>query len=174
MDTKRLEQLIEAYFDAALSVEEERELVEQLAVTDVPEHLEHDKQVILALQGRVEEVDHTEAMERLSRQIEAWAAEEQRSIRRPRIVRMWKAASVAACAILLLGVGLHLNRPSGPRDTFDNPEEAYAAACEALQTFSAILNKGAGYVAMAVEANGQIEQAVTQQLNKLTVYDNNN
>lgn len=174
MDTKRLEQLIEAYFDAALSVEEERELVELLAVTDVPEHLEHDKQMILALQDRVEEVDHTEALERLSRQIDDWAAEEHRSIRRPRIVRMWKAASVAACAILLLGVGLHLNRPSGPRDTFDNPEEAYAATCEALQTFSAILNKGTGYVAMAVETREQIGQTVALQLNRLTEFDSNN
>ena len=174
MDAKRLEQLIEQYFDAALSIDEERELVEQLTVTEVPEHLEHDKQVILALQGRAEEVDHTEAVGRLSQQIDDWAAEERRSIRRPRIVRMWRAASVAACAILLLGVGLHLNRPSGPRDTFDNPEEAYAATCEALQTFSAILNKGTDYVTMAMETSGQIEQTVTQQLSKLTAYDNNN
>ncbi len=174
MDAKRLEQLIEQYFDAALSIDEERELVEQLTMTEVPEHLEHDKQVILALQGKVEEVDHTEAMERLSRQIDDWAAEKRRSIRRPRIVRMWRAASVAACVILLLGVSLHLNRPSGPRDTFDNPEEAYTATCEALQTFSAILNKGTGYVAMAVEAREQIGQTVALQLNRLTEFDNNN
>ena len=174
MDAKRLEQLIEQYFDAALSIDEERELVEQLTMTEVPEHLEHDKQVILALQGKVEEVDHTEAMERLSRQIDDWAAEKRRSIRRPRIVRMWRAASVAACVILLLGVSLHLNRPSGPRDTFDNPEEAYTATYEALQTFSAILNKGTGYVAMAVETREQIGQTVALQLNRLTEFDNNN
>ena len=46
MDAKRLEQQIERYFDAALSVDEERELVRLLMVTEVPEHLERDKQVI--------------------------------------------------------------------------------------------------------------------------------
>ena len=51
MDAKRLEQQIERYFDAALSVDEERELVRLLMVTEVPEHLERDKQVILTLQG---------------------------------------------------------------------------------------------------------------------------
>ena len=173
MDTLKLEQLIERYFEAELSVDEERELVRMLAVTEVPEHLEHDKQVILALQGKVEDIDHTEAMERLSQQIDVWAAEERRSIRRPRIVRMWKAASVAACAILLIEVGLHLNKPSGPRDTFDNPEAAYAATREALLAFSSALNKGTGYVAMAMETSEQIGQTVEQQLGKLTVNDNN-
>ena len=47
MDAKRLEQQIERYFDAALSADEERELVRLLMVTEVPEHLERDKQVIL-------------------------------------------------------------------------------------------------------------------------------
>ena len=173
MDTLKLEQLIERYFEAELSVDEERELVRMLAVTEVPEHLEHDKQVILALQGKVEDIDHTEAMERLSQQIDAWATEERRSIRRPRIVRLWKAASVAACAILLIEVGLHLNKSSGPRDTFDNPEAAYAATREALLAFSSALNKGTGYVAMAMETSEQIGQTVEQQLGKLTVNDNN-
>lgn len=173
MDTLKLEQLIERYFEAELSVDEERELVRLLTVTEVPERLAHDKQVILALQGKVEDIDHTEAMERLSQQIDAWAAEERRSIRRPRIMHMWKAASVAACAILLLGVGLHLNKPTGPRDTFENPEEAYAATREALLAFSSALNKGTGYIAMAMKTSEQIEQTVAQQLGKLTVNDNN-
>ena len=46
MDAKRLEQQIERYFDAALSVDEERGLARLLMVTEVPEHLERDKQVL--------------------------------------------------------------------------------------------------------------------------------
>ena len=174
MDAKRLEQLIEQYFDAALSIDEERELVEQLTMTEVPEHLEHDKQVILALQGKVEEVDHTEAMERLSHQIDEWAAEESRAKRRTLTVRLWRAASIAACVIFIVGIGLQLGRLGSPRDTFDTPEEAYAATREALLTFSAALNKGTDYVAMAVETSAQIEQTVTHQLKKLTTYNNDN
>lgn len=172
MDAKRLEQQIERYFDAALSADEERELVRLLMTSEVPEHLERDKQVILTLQGAVQQPDHTEAMERLSRQIDEWAAEESRAKRRALTVRLWRAASIAACAIFIVGIGLHLNR--SPRDTFDTPEEAYAATREALLAFSAALNKGTDYVAMAVETSEQIEQTVTHQLEKLTTYDNDN
>lgn len=174
MDAKRLEQQIERYFDAALSVDEERELVRLLMVTEVPEHLERDKQVILTLQGAVQQPDHTEAMERLSRQIDEWAAEESRAKRRAPTVRLWRAASIAACAIFIVGIGLQLGRLGSPRDTFDTPEEAYAATREALLAFSAALNKGTDYVAMAVETSEQIEHTVTHQLEKLTTYDNNN
>ena len=67
-----------------------------------------------------------------------------------------------------------MGRLGSPRDTFDTPEEAYAATCEALLAFSAAMNKGTDYVAMAVETSEQIEQIVTHQLEKLTTYDNNN
>ena len=172
MDAKRLEQQIERYFDASLSADEERELVRLLMVTEVPEHLKRDKQVILTLQGAVQQPDHTEAMEHLSSQIDEWVAEESRAKRRAFTVRLWRAASIAACATFIAGIGLHLNR--SPRDTFDTPEEAYAATREALLAFSAALNKGTDYVAMAVETSEQIEQTVTHQLEKLTTYDNHN
>ena len=173
MNAKRLEQQMERYFDAALSADEERELVRLLMVTEVPEHLERDKQVILTLHDTAAS-DHTEAIECLSRRIDEWAAEESRAKRRAFTVRLWRAASIAACAIFIVGIGLQLGRLGSPRDTFDTPEEAYAATREALLAFSAALNKGTDYMAMAVETSGQIEQTVTHQLEKLTTYDNNN
>lgn len=173
MDAEKLEQLIGRYFEAELSVEEERELVQLLTATEVPEHLEHDKQVILILQGAATS-QYVGAMANLSEQIDAWAAEERRAKRRTLTVRLWKVASIAACFILILGVGMPLNCPTGPRDTFDTPEEAYIATREALLAFSSALNKGTDYVAMAMETGEQIEQTVTQQLNRLTNNENNN
>lgn len=172
MDAKILEQQIERYFDAALSADEERELVRWLTVSEVPEHLEHDKQVILALHEAAAS-DHAEAMERLSRKIDAWEAEEHRPIRRALTVRLWKAASVAACAVLVVGLSLRLLRPSTPRDTFDNPEDAYTATCEALLALSSALNKGTEYVGMAMETGGKVERSVNHQLEILKELNNN-
>lgn len=172
MDAKILEQQIERYFDAALSADEERELVRWLTASEVPEHLEHDKQVILALHEAAAS-DHAEAMERLSRKIDAWEAEEHRPIRRALTVRLWKAASVAACAVLVVGLSLQLLRPSTPRDTFDNPEDAYTATCEALLALSSALNKGTEYVGMAMETGGKVERSVNHQLEILKELNNN-
>lgn len=172
MDAKILEQQIERYFDAALSADEERELVRWLTASEVPGHLEHDKQVILALHEAAAS-DHAEAMERLSRKIDAWEAEEHRPIRRALTVRLWKAASVAACAVLVVGLSLQLLRPSTPRDTFDNPEDAYTATCEALLALSSALNKGTEYVGMAMETGGKVERSVNHQLEILKGLNNN-
>ena len=172
MDAKILEQQIERYFDAALSADEERELVRWLTVSEVPEHLEHDKQVILALHEAAAS-NHAEAMERLSRKIDAWEAEEHRPIRRALTVRLWKAASVAACAVLVVGLSLQLLRPSTPRDTFDNPEDAYTATREALLALSSALNKGTEYVGMAMETGGKVERSVNHQLEILKGLNNN-
>ena len=172
MDAKILEQQIERYFDAALSADEERELVRWLTASEVPEHLEHDKQVILALHEAAAS-NHAEAMERLSRKIDAWEAEEHRPIRRALTVRLWKAASVAACAVLVVGLSLQLLRPSTPRDTFDNPEDAYIATREALLALSSALNKGTDYVSMAMETGGKVERSVNHQLEILKELNNN-
>ncbi len=172
MDAKILEQQIERYFDATLNADEERELVRWLMVSEVPEHLEHDKQVILALHEAAAS-DHAEAMERLSRKIDAWEAEEHRPIRRALTVRLWKAASVAACAVLVVGLSLQLLRPSTPRDTFDNPEDAYTATREALLALSSALNKGTEYVGMAMETGGKVERSVNHQLEILKGLNNN-
>ena len=172
MDAKILEQQIERYFDAALSADEERELVRWLTASEVPEHLEHDKQVILALHETAAS-DHTEAMERLSCKIDVWEAEEHRPIRRALTVRLWKAASVAACAVLVVGLSLQLLRPSTPRDTFDNPEDAYTATREALLALSSALNKGTDYVSMAMETGGKVERSVNHQLEILKGLNNN-
>lgn len=172
MDAKILEQQIERYFDATLNADEERELVRWLMVSEVPEHLEHDKQVILALHEAAAS-NHAEAMERLSRKIDAWEAEEHRPIRRALTVRLWKAASVAACAVLVVGLSLQLLRPSTPRDTFDNPEDAYTATREALLALSSALNKGTEYVGMAMETGGKVERSVNHQLEILKGLNNN-
>ena len=173
MDTNTIEQWIERYFEADLSIDEERELVRVLATTEVPAHLERDKQLIISLHANTTE-EHTAAMQRLSVQIDEWEAQENRPIRRQLITRLWRAASIAACTLLVIGVSLRFNRSSTPRDTFDTPEEAYTATYEALLALSSALNKGYGYVAMAMATGERVECNVSQQIEKLKQFDDNN
>ncbi|MBR4997897.1 MAG: hypothetical protein IKV15_05330 [Bacteroidaceae bacterium] len=173
MDAKRIEQWIEKYFDANLSIDEERELVSMLTTTEVPTHLERDKQLILSLHADATK-EHATAMQRLSAQIDEWEVQESRPIRRQLITRLWRAASIAACTLLVIGVSLRFNRSSTPRDTFDTPEEAYTATYEALLALSSALNKGYGYVAMAMATGERVECNVSQQIEKLKQFDDNN
>ena len=172
MDTKTIGHWIERYFDADLSIDEERELVRVLATTEVPDHLERDKQLIISLHAAATE-EHIAAMQRLSAQIDEWEAQESRPIRRQFFTRLWRAASIAACTLLVIGVGLRFTRSSTPRDTFDTPEEAYAATYEALLALSSALNKGSDYVNMAMAVGGKMESNVSQQIEKFKEFDNN-
>ena len=172
MDTNTIEQWIERYFEADLSIDEERELVRVLATTEVPAHLERDKQLIISLHANTTE-EHTAAMQRLSVKIDEWEAQENRPIRRQLITHLWRAASIAACVLLVIGVSLRFTRPSSPRDTFDTPEEAYAATYEALLALSSALSKGSSYVNMAMAAGERVESNVSKQIEKFKEFDNN-
>lgn len=52
-------------------------------------------------------------------------------------------AGIAASAVILAGTGWGLTVNSGPKDTFDDPMQAYAEAQKAIQTISAALDSGA-------------------------------
>ena len=51
MEDKDLKKMIEKFFNAELSIEEERELCGYLCLHDVPEGLRKDKEAIIALCG---------------------------------------------------------------------------------------------------------------------------
>ena len=173
MDAKRLEEWIERYFNAELSIDEERQLVHLLATTQAPAHLERDKRLILSLHADATR-EHTTAIQHLSEQIDEWAAQEHRPIRHPFTTRLWRVASIAACALLVIGISLQLYRPSTPRDTFDTPKEAYAATYEAMLIFSSALNKGSNYANMAMATGKKVERSVSHQLETFKNFENNN
>lgn len=151
MEEKDLVIRIEQFFNAELSVEEERELCRYLSENEVPSGLRKDKEAILMLCGYGMDVElPAGAQERIEAMIDALAGEEtelvadevpvERSGRRafkvPRIV--WQG--VAAAAVLVAGyvfmddgvlspgvqslqdAGLYSELPEV--DTFDNPADA--------------------------------------------------
>lgn len=146
MEKEKLDMMIERFFNAELSVEEERELCRYLREHDVPAELRKDKEAIIALCGEEHEVVLPSGAEaRLEAMLDALAEDEvydaigesdthvakRRIFKIPRLV--WHGAAVVA----LLAVGyifMDENVQSNGQqqavveftdeDTFDNPEDA--------------------------------------------------
>ena len=93
--------------------------------------------------------------------------------------RRWRIlAGIAASVAVGLTLGVHLlNRdlrtaPPTPRDTYSNPEEAYAEVHKALEIFSTTLDKGMRQVEMVENTTAAIQSKVTSQLRKTSTPQN--
>lgn len=109
MEMKSLKTMIERFFNAELSIEEERELCCFLREHDVPAELRKDKEAVIALCGEVEEVCLPSGAEvRLEAMLDTLAQDEELYIkdergtsktkrRIPPVPRfLWRSAAVAA------------------------------------------------------------------------------
>ena len=146
MEDFRLRIMIEQFFDAVLTAEEERELCRYLRENDVPAELRKDKEMILAFCRESEDVELPDGAElRLETMIDALADKNEqtssdeksvtetrkRIIAIPRIMR-YGAAAAAITACLLTAEywmpatqqGNEIQSFDTERDTFDNPEDA--------------------------------------------------
>lgn len=167
MEEKDLVIRIEQFFNAELSVEEERELCRYLSENEVPSGLRKDKEAILMLCGYGMDVElPAGAQERIEAMIDALASEEvqpvadevvveragRRTFKIPRIV--WQGA--AAAAVLVAGymfmdddvlspgaqsqldAGLYAELPE--EDTFDNPADAMECFKGAFENMMLVVN----------------------------------
>ena len=166
MEDKDLKKMIEKFFNAELSIEEERELCGYLRLHDVPEGLRKDKEAIIALCGEEREaVLPSGADTRLEAMLDSLAVDEtlmvpetvavedhkRRVLKIPRFV--WH--SVAAVALLVIGFSLYedeqpkvtnVGEPAQviaevkEEDTFDNPEDAMECFKNALGNMMLAVN----------------------------------
>ena len=144
MTDKQLKDWMERFFDAELTVDEERELYRYLCANEVPAELRKDREVILALCSTAEEdielpegaAERLEAMldeleetkEELQTDDTVISRERSKIVKIPRL--FLRAACVAGVAIALFVI--LPDRVTEPlltevyeeEDTFDNPEEA--------------------------------------------------
>lgn len=163
MEDFRLRMMIEQFFDAVLTAEEERELCRYLRENDVPAELQADKEMILAFCREDEEVELPDgAAMRLEAMIDAIAEKStpatrdeknvtetrKRIIAIPRIMR-YSAAAAAVIACLLTAeywLPATTQRSSEAvafdteRDTFDNPEDAMRCLEAAFNDISLAVN----------------------------------
>lgn len=131
MELDKIEQLLEKYFDAQTSIEEEKELKKYFSSSDVAQHLERYKPLFgYAIQARQEQFSAILPLKTNKRKSVIWI-------------------SAAASVIVLLGVSLftynHYNQPkSNDLGTFDDPEIAYKETQKALAMISEHVNIGIG------------------------------
>lgn len=131
MELDKIEQLLEKYFDAQTSIEEENELKKYFSSSDVAQHLQQYKPLFgYTIQARQEQFSAILPLKTNKRKSIIWI-------------------SAAASVIVLLGVSLftynHYNQPkSNDLGTFDDPEIAYKETQKALAMISEHVNIGIG------------------------------
>ncbi len=158
-----IEDLLERYYNAQTSETEEQRLKDFFAREEVPAHLQAEKEMFLQLQV-------PEGLEeRLSRKIDQWEAQEHRTLKVHRNIRLQWISGIAASLLLMFGAGWHLytSRPIARQDTCATPEEAYAHAEKALVMLSTALNTGMDKLGVIQETSERIENNFYKHLNKL-------
>ena len=147
MEDFRLRIMIEQFFDAVLTAEEERELCRYLRENDVPAELRKDKEIILAFCRESEEVElpdgaalRLEAMIDGLAEKEASVASNEKGVAKtrrrifvvPRIMRYSAAVAAVIASLFTAEYWLPATTQQSyeviafdpEKDTFDNPEDA--------------------------------------------------
>lgn len=165
MNTERINELLERYYEALTTEAEEEELRRFFTEGEVPARLMGEKELFLQLQEVSAEVSAPEGLEeRLTTAIDSWAAQEETERkRRSRIYRLRWMSGIAASIVVLLAFGWNLYEPER-RDTCATPEEAYAEAHEALMQFAWALDKGTQQIAMVQSTTEKIEESISEYL----------
>ena len=164
MEDFRLRMMIEQFFDAVLTAEEERELCRYLRENDVPAELRKDKEMILAFCRENEEVKLPDgAALRLETMIDGLAAKSEQTVSnekgvtktRRRITAIPRKAWWYGAAAMVVIAGLLPAERWWPataqkdgetvafdteKDTFDNPEDAMRCLQAAFNDISLAVN----------------------------------
>ena len=164
MNTERINELLERYYEALTTEAEEEELKRFFIEGEVPAHLMGERELFLQLQAASTEVAVPEGLEeRLSAAIDSWAKAEDRSSTTNRIYRLRWIGGIAASVLMVLAFSWYLYEPAR-RDTCATPEEAYAQAHDALMQFAFALEKGTQQIAMVHSTTEKIEENISEYL----------
>ena len=126
MELHKIESLLEKYFEGETSVAEENQLKDYFSSADVAPEMEPYRPMLTYFKRAKAETAHkTFELPTMKTNRIAWL-------------------SIAASAVVLLGVGLMFLNQSQPQDlgTFDDPEVAFRETQKALDLLSGNVNKG--------------------------------
>lgn len=163
-EIKEIDRLIDRFADDNMTPEEQETLIRLLGDED-------NADIPAGLESRLAAaIDRAAESENLRGRI---------SVRQHDKGRRWRIlAGIAALVAVALTLGVHLlNRdlrtaPPTPRDTYSNPEEAYAEVHKALEIFSTTLDKGLRQVEMVENTTADIQSKITSQLQKTSTPKN--
>ena len=189
MEERYLKDMIERFFNAELTVEEEQALCRYLCENEVPTEFREDKEAIIALCGEPEEVELPEgAAQRLEAMLDELEemqtrlnppCEEGAEGTRPRYSlpprKGWGAFLLRAACVAGVAVALFLALPDSKdapmlaevyeeEDTFDTPEEAMQCLMAAYGDMMYAMNTARDNTR---EAHQALTQSVRTNLNLL-------
>ncbi|HVV05408.1 MAG TPA: hypothetical protein VHC96_14355 [Puia sp.] len=130
MEREQVVQLLEKYWQAETTVEEEKMLAEYFRGADVPLEWESYRDIFSFYAQEAEVKPGKELEERIMERVRP----------RPRLGAAWWGAA----AVIVLGLGLSLYQRDKPtmKDTYSDPQQALAAVQKALLIASKNMNKG--------------------------------
>lgn len=149
MTIEEVKPMLQRYYNAETTPDEERQLRQFFQGPAVPASLQADRALFAQLYAPVPQPP--QGMEtRMAQEMERWNVLEKSVARRARLVGMRWIAGVAASMLALVTLGTYLNhRPSTARpyaanlrETYDNPRDAAGETERALTKFSMAINKG--------------------------------
>lgn len=186
MKTEYIQKLLDAYYNGEATKEDENILMKYFRSDEVAPELEDEKTVFLQLFDSVDEVPFNPTLEsKLNALITDLAAQEEKTTISNTVTTnkkkyiLFRAVSVAACIAVLFSIGffvINKNDVQPPnvvaqtelKDTYSDPNEAYAEAEKALLLVSKNLNKGLDQLALAQENIHKSTEIVNKSLNQIT------
>ena len=172
---EELERLLAEFYEGNTTESQEEALRDYFRTTEVPEHLQKDKEIFLSLnQGADRDVEVPAGLgDKLSRLIDEKAEEEQRFFRPNKSRRNWRwIGSVAATILVIIGIGYGVENlgkdvcPPTPQDTFSDPEEAYQVLQATLIEVSTNLNQGIAQVKETQMDMKKVNQEVKKEMQR--------
>lgn len=148
MKIEEIEKLLAEFYEGNTTESQEETLRHYFETYEVPEHLQREKALFLSFRQDICMEVPAGLENKLTRMIDEKDEEARRFFRRNRAQRNWRwIGGIAASLLLLFGVGYGIsnyqsNRLEPPRDTFNNPQDAYKVLQATLLEVSADLNSG--------------------------------
>jgi hypothetical protein len=143
MELNEIKILLEKFYEGLTSLEEERILRDYFRNQSVPEELISDKDLFLFTDSEKEIVPSSQNLER---KLENWIDHQGRSIKRNKYVQLgYTVASIAAGLAILVVCYLFISKEGNKnkiKDTYSDPQLAYAEVQRTLLYISEKLNKG--------------------------------
>lgn len=140
MKTTEVKQLLEKYFEAQTSINEEQQLRDYFLSGN---NIDEDLLPYVCLFEELATLKHIEGEETIEDSVMEYILRNERQTSRKHFRQMWVAVSgIAAMFLVIIGISLFYKQKQPYKDTFSNPQEAVAYAESALQYVSSKYNKG--------------------------------
>ena len=172
MDYKKIEGLLDDYWNGVTTLEQEKELVAFFTKEEVPAHL---KEYQPLFQFFRDEKDNEVSTSFETNLIAALKAEEQKEAApETNVRRLWSPLlRIAATVALVFGMFFMYQNYSfedpnefAMADTYETPEEAYRETMKALQLVSKKMDKGSKTTIKAIPSAGIMTKVVGKKKNR--------